>query len=29
MGKATPFTGWKLNGECVLTVCDGTVVYRK
>ena len=29
MGKATPFTGWKLNGECVLTVCDGAVVYRK
>ena len=29
MGKATPFTGWKLCGECVLTVCDGNVVYRK
>ena len=29
MGKATPFTGWKLNGECVLTVCDGKIVYRK
>ena len=29
MGKATPFTGWKLKGECVLTVCDGKVVYRK
>ncbi len=29
MGKATPFTGWKLYGECVLTVCDGNVVYRK
>jgi len=29
MGKATPFTGWKLCGECVLTVCDGKVVYRK
>ncbi len=28
-GKATPFTGWKLKGECVLTVCNGTVVYRK
>ena len=28
-GKATPFTGWKLFGECVLTVCDGKVVYRK
>ncbi len=28
-GKATPFTGWKLNGVCMLTVCDGKVVYRK
>ncbi len=28
-GKATPFTGWKLMGECVLTVCDGKIVYRK
>jgi dihydroorotase len=29
MGKATPFEGWKLTGECVLTVCDGQVVYKK
>ena len=29
MGKATPFAGWKLFGECVLTVCDGRVVYKK
>ena len=29
MGKATPFEGWILKGECVLTVCDGKVVYRK
>ena len=29
MGKATPFTGWKLSGECVMTVCDGKIVYRK
>ena len=28
-GKATPFTGWKLNGVCKLTICDGNVVYRK
>ena len=28
-GKATPFTGWILNGECELTVCDGNVVYKK
>ena len=29
MGKATPFTGWKLKGVCAMTVCDGKVVYRK
>ena len=28
-GKATPFEGWKLKGECILTVCDGKVVYIK
>ena len=28
-GKATPFEGWKLQAECVLTVCDGNVVYKK
>ena len=28
-GKATPFAGWPLLGECVLTVCDGNVVYKK
>ena len=28
-GKATPFTGWQLKGACVLTVCDGKIVYRK
>ncbi len=28
MGKATPFAGWKLFGECVMTVCDGRVVYK-
>ena len=28
MGKATPFEGWKLFGKCMLTVCDGNVVYR-
>ena len=27
-GKDTPFTGWKLNGECLLTVCDGKAVYK-
>ena len=29
LGKATPFAGWKLFGECVLTVCDGNVAYCK
>ncbi len=29
MGKATPFEGWKLKGECIMTVCDGNVVYEK
>ena len=29
MGKATPFAGWKMFGECVLTICDGQIVYRK
>ncbi len=28
-GKATPFTGWELFGECVMTVCDGKIVYRR
>ena len=28
MGKATPFTGWKVNGKCMATVCDGKVVYK-
>ena len=29
MGKATPFTGWHLQGVCHATVCNGNVVYRK
>ena len=28
MGKATPFAGWKVFGKCMLTVCDGKVVYN-
>ena len=28
MGKATPFAGWKVNGKCLLTVCDGKIVYQ-
>ena len=29
MGKATPFEGWKVNGRCLATVCDGKLVYQK
>jgi dihydroorotase len=28
LGKATPFTGWQVNGRCLLTVCDGNIVYQ-
>ena len=28
LGKATPFQGWKVNGKCMLTVCDGKIVYE-
>jgi len=28
-GKATPFAGWELTGQCVMTVCDGKIVYRR
>ncbi len=27
MGKATPLAGWKVFGRCMVTVCDGKVVY--
>ena len=27
-GKATPFAGHKLLGKCLLTVCDGKIVYQ-
>ena len=29
MGKATPFTGMKFFGRCLLTVCDGKIVWQK
>ena len=29
MGKATPFTGWEVDGECLLTVCNGKAVWNK
>ena len=28
MGKATPFTGWKVKGKCIATVCGGKLVYN-
>ena len=28
MGKASPFTGWTVNGKCMATVCDGKIVYK-
>ncbi len=27
-GKATPFTDWQVNGQCMATVCDGKLVYK-
>lgn len=27
MGKATPFTGLPVYGKCMMTVCDGKIVY--
>ena len=29
MGRSTPFKGWELEGECVMTLVDGKVVYEK
>ena len=29
MGKSTPFEGWKVYGECVMTLCRGEVAYEK
>ena len=29
MGRATPFTGMELFGRCLLTVCDGRVVWQE
>ncbi len=27
LGKATPFEGWTVSGKCIMTVCDGKIVY--
>ena len=29
MGKATPFAGSRLSGRCILTVCDGKIVWQE
>jgi dihydroorotase len=29
MGKASPFEGKRVFGECVMTVCGGKVVYER
>ena len=29
LGKATTFNGWKVNGRCKATVCDGKLVYKE
>ncbi len=29
MGKSTPFEGWKVCGESVMTICRGEVAYEK
>ena len=29
MGKATPFAGVPLSGRCLLTVCDGNIVWQE
>lgn len=28
MGKATPFEGTEVFGKCLITVCDGLIVYN-
>lgn len=29
MGHSTPFEGWKVSGECVMTICRGKIAYEK
>ena len=29
MGRATPFTGMELQGRCLMTVCDGKIVWQE
>ena len=28
-GHATPFSGWKVSGRCMATVCDGKLVWKE
>jgi len=28
-GKASPFDEWKLEGDCVLNICNGNIVWKK
>ena len=28
-GRSTPFVGWRLRGDCVLTMSDGRIVYER
>ncbi len=28
MGKATPFEGEKVKGKCIMTICNGRIVYK-
>jgi len=29
LGRSTPFAGWKVRGRCLLTVCDGRIVWKE
>ncbi len=29
MGRATPFTGMEVQGRCLMTVCDGNIVWQE
>ena len=29
MGRATPFAGWEVRGECAMTICKGEAVWNR
>ena len=29
MGKSTPFEGWRVKGRCLMTVCNGRIVWQE